>query len=119
MSAVVCLWLCSFCLERFPLPLGTLDGLRCFVIALPQPSMWLFFKIYDYCDVFAYIVFIRNSKIFSFNRSEYVIYSLSFLLYNATSTAITLAKKTVGRSSADLSADKMPDFSSFSSADKK
>ena len=41
----------SFCLERFPLPLGTLDGLRCFVIALPQPSMWLFFKIYDYCDV--------------------------------------------------------------------
>ena len=33
LSAVVCLWLCSFCLERFPLPLGTLDGLRCFVIA--------------------------------------------------------------------------------------
>ena len=28
-------------------------------------------------------------------------------------TAITLAKKTVGRPSADLSADKMPDFSSF------
>ena len=90
MSAVVCLWLCSFCLERFPLPLGTLDGLRCFVIALPQPSMWLFFKIYDYCDVFAYIVFIRNPKIFSFNRSEYVIYSLSFLLYNATSGCIAL-----------------------------
>ena len=44
LSAVVCLWLCSFCLERFPLPLGTLDGLRCFVIALPQPSMWLFFQ---------------------------------------------------------------------------
>ena len=64
MSAVVCLWLYSFCLERFPLPLGTLDGLRCFVIALPQPSMWLFFKIYDYCDVFAYIVFIRNPKYF-------------------------------------------------------
>ena len=30
-----------------------------------------------------------------------------------TITAITLAKKTVGRPSADLSADKMPDFSSF------
>ena len=25
-------------------PLGTLDGLRCFVIALPQPSMGLFFQ---------------------------------------------------------------------------
>ena len=52
LSAVVCLWLCSFCLERFPLSQGTLDGVRCFFfVALPQPSMWLFFKIYDYCDV--------------------------------------------------------------------
>ena len=30
-----------------------------------------------------------------------------------TKTAITLAPPTVGRQSADLSADKMPDFSSF------
>ena len=53
-EGAVCLLLfaCGYVvMERFPLPLGTLDGLRCFVIALPQPSMWLFFKIYDYCDV--------------------------------------------------------------------
>ena len=34
-------------------------------------------------------------------------------------TAITLTPPKVGRQSADLSADKMPDFSVFSSADKK
>ena len=34
-------------------------------------------------------------------------------------TAITLTPPKVGRQSADLSADKMLDFSSFSSADKK
>ena len=35
-GAVCLLWLCSFCLEGFPLPLGTLDGLRSFVVALPH-----------------------------------------------------------------------------------
>ena len=47
LSAAVCLWLCGFCLGWFPLPLGALGVLRCFVVALPVPSMWLFFKIYD------------------------------------------------------------------------
>ena len=42
LSAVVCLWLCGFCLERFPLPLGAWDGLRYFIVALPGPSIWLF-----------------------------------------------------------------------------
>ena len=28
-----------FCLERFPLPLGALDGLRYFIVALPEPSI--------------------------------------------------------------------------------
>ena len=37
LSAVVYLYLCGFCLERFPLPLGTLDGLRYFIVALPEP----------------------------------------------------------------------------------
>ena len=77
-EGAVCLLLfaCGYVVsvERFPLPLGTLDGLRCFVIALPQPSMWLFFKIYDYCDVLR--TFYKESKNISFNRSEYVIFSL-------------------------------------------
>ena len=30
-----------FCLERFPLPLGALDGLRYFIVALPEPSIKL------------------------------------------------------------------------------
>ena len=34
-------------------------------------------------------------------------------------TAMTLTPPTVGRHSADLSTDQMPDFRSFSSADKK
>ena len=25
--------------ERFPLPLGAWDGLRCFIVALPEPSI--------------------------------------------------------------------------------
>ena len=39
--AIVCLKLhvCGFCSERFPLPLGTSDGLRCFIAALPVPSI--------------------------------------------------------------------------------
>ena len=38
LSAVVNLSLCGFCLERFPLPLGAWDGLRYFIVALPEPS---------------------------------------------------------------------------------
>ena len=39
---VVYLSLCGFCLERFPLPLGALDGLRYFIVALPEPSIYYF-----------------------------------------------------------------------------
>ena len=34
--------MCGFCLERFPIPLGAWDGLRCFIVALPEPSIYLF-----------------------------------------------------------------------------
>ena len=30
---------CVFCLERFPLTLGAWDGLRYFIVALPEPSI--------------------------------------------------------------------------------
>ena len=33
---LVIMW---FLLERFPLPLGALDGLRYFIVALPDPSI--------------------------------------------------------------------------------
>ena len=33
------LLLFGFCLERFPLPLGAWDGLRYFIVALPEPSI--------------------------------------------------------------------------------
>ena len=39
LSAVVYLQLCGFCLERFPLPLVAWDGLRYFIVALPEPFM--------------------------------------------------------------------------------
>ena len=39
LSAVVDLYLCVFCLKRFPLPLGAWDGLRYFIVALPDPSI--------------------------------------------------------------------------------
>ena len=39
LSAVVYLLSCGFCLERFPLPLGAWDGLRYFIVALPEPSI--------------------------------------------------------------------------------
>ena len=39
LSAVVYLSLCGFCLGRFPLPLGDWDGLRYFLVALPEPSI--------------------------------------------------------------------------------
>ena len=39
LSAVVCLCLCGFCLERVRLPLGAWDGLRCFIVALPESSI--------------------------------------------------------------------------------
>ena len=31
---------CGFCLERFPLPLGAWDGLRHFIVTLPEPSIY-------------------------------------------------------------------------------
>ena len=42
LSAVVYLWLCGFCLERIPLPLGAWDGLRYFIVALPEPSIHVY-----------------------------------------------------------------------------
>ena len=38
-SVVVYLLLCGFCLERFFLPLGAWDGLRYFIVAIPEPSI--------------------------------------------------------------------------------
>ena len=38
LSAVVYLYLCGFCSERFLLPLGAWDGLRYFIVVLPEPS---------------------------------------------------------------------------------
>ena len=29
----------EFCSERFPLPLGAWDGVRYFIVALPEPSI--------------------------------------------------------------------------------
>ena len=39
LSAIAYLKSCGFCFERFPLPLGAWDGLRYFVVALPEPSI--------------------------------------------------------------------------------
>ena len=39
LSAIVYLYLCGFCSERFPLPLSAWDGLRYFILALPEPSI--------------------------------------------------------------------------------
>ena len=36
-----------FLLERFPLPLGAWDGLRYFIMALPEPSILLFLLFDD------------------------------------------------------------------------
>ena len=41
LSAVICLWLCDFCSGRFLLPLGAWNGLRYFIVALPEPSIYL------------------------------------------------------------------------------
>ena len=38
-------YLCVFCLERVPLPLGAWDGLRYFIVALPEPSVNYFLKV--------------------------------------------------------------------------
>ena len=40
-----CNSICGFCSERFPLPLGAWDGLRYFIMALPEPSI-IFLKTY-------------------------------------------------------------------------
>ena len=45
LSAVVYLYLCGFCSERFPLSLGAWDGLGYFIVTLPEPSIKLFFKL--------------------------------------------------------------------------
>ena len=42
LSPIVYLYLCGFCSERFPLPLGAWDGLRYFIVALPVSSIYLF-----------------------------------------------------------------------------
>ena len=42
LSAIVYLELCGFCSERFHLPLGAWDGLRYFIVALPEPTIKLF-----------------------------------------------------------------------------
>ena len=34
--------LCGFCLEKFPLPLGAWGGLCYLIVALPEPSIYLF-----------------------------------------------------------------------------
>ena len=36
---LICLLLCSSCLETFPLPLVAWDGLRYFIMALPEHSI--------------------------------------------------------------------------------
>ena len=41
LSTVVNLYLCGFCLEGFPLPLGAWDGLRYFIVALPEPAIYI------------------------------------------------------------------------------
>ena len=38
-------------LKRFPLPLGTLDGLRYFIVALPGPSIYYFADIHKVLQV--------------------------------------------------------------------
>ena len=44
LSASVYPYICGFCLERVPLPLGAWDGLRYFIVALPEPSINYFAK---------------------------------------------------------------------------
>ena len=39
LSAAVYLYLCGFCSEMFPLPLGTWNGLRYSIGAFPEPSV--------------------------------------------------------------------------------
>ena len=41
------MWFLFF--ERFPLPLGAWDGLRYFIVALPEPSIYLFFDFDARC----------------------------------------------------------------------
>ena len=42
---LICLLLFTFCLERFPLPLGAWDGLCYFIVALPEPSIYNYFSL--------------------------------------------------------------------------
>ena len=43
-STFVCLCLCGLCLYRFPLPLGIWDRMLYFIVALPEPSINLFYS---------------------------------------------------------------------------
>ena len=42
LSAIVFLYLCGFCTEMYPLPLGAWEGLCYFIVALCGPSILLF-----------------------------------------------------------------------------
>ena len=42
-------------MERFPLPLGAWDGLRYFIVALPEPYIQLFYSDWS-CSLFGLIV---------------------------------------------------------------
>ena len=43
---LICLLMIGFCSERFLLPLGARDGLRYFIMALPEPSIYIFYSIF-------------------------------------------------------------------------
>ena len=43
-SAIIYLKSCSFCSEGFPLSLGAWDRLHYFIVALPGPSILLFYN---------------------------------------------------------------------------
>ena len=66
LSAVIYLLLCGFCLERFSLPLGAWDGLRYFIVALPEPSIHLLTKI---SSEFEFLI--SNGMLFQMIAPEY------------------------------------------------
>ena len=63
------------------------------------------------CTQLKAVYILGHQKGLMLNEQEHFKYKIKEL--PVSKTAITLTKKTVGRPSADLSADKMPDFSSF------
>ena len=50
-----------FLLERFPLPLGAWDGQHYFIVALPKPSIYLFYLGDMKCRLSKKIL-LRNNK---------------------------------------------------------